>query len=366
MSNTISSAFRIFATLDGSTISGSLRVDGYPLVQSYTPGTSKYVPDFESSAISETEKPTIYPVLRDQGDGSILVPNQYEWRYNDVLLTFDDTTDLSTNSGMEGTFKRIDSFQANIGGQTYPMQAIRVMKNLASTTNHDNDRITLSGTIEVGGTSVPFKDLGKDVVIQEATSNQYTVVITNDAGSALTDDQPTLTESLEIYKDGVLLADRAGITYQWFIAQPDGKENLGTAATQVVTREHVDNFSVIGCDVNVNGSLVATAFDPVTDYGDPYDVKWNVTGMSGDRVTKGETPTLTPVPVRRSTGAENPSLVTTWDWGVWDNSGQPFVLTGKSAATFQAASVSTTYDEVRSAGGALSFIVSAEYNITVS
>ena len=359
--NVLSSVFRLFASSDGSTISGSLRVDGYPLVQRYTAGTDKYIPDF--GQLAEADRPTVYPVLRNQADASVVIPNTYTWKYNDVTLTFDSSTNLSTNSGMEGTFQRITAYRVTVGGTQYTMQALRVMKNLASASNHDNDRITLDGTIEMAGASTAFAGLSKDVVIQESTGNQYSAVITNGNGSALTDDVTSLTEQLNIYKDGVLLTDRTGITYQWYIVKPAGNTNLGTAATQAVTRDQVDNIAVIGCDVKLDGSTVATAFDMVTDYGDPYDVRWDVSGMSGQILQKGETATLTPVPVKRSTQAEDASLVSTWDWTVWDNSGAGFTLAGKDGATFQAKSATVTYAELKSAGYGMSFMVSANYNV---
>ena len=360
-SNTLSASFKLFATSDGSTISGSLRVDGYPLVQRYTAGTEKYVPDF--AALPEADRPTIYPVLRDQSTAAVLTPNTYEWRYNDVLLAF-GADGLSTNSGMAGLFKRIDNYQASIGGQTFQLQALRVMGNLASATNHDNDRITLGGTVEAAGSSVAFADLAKDVVIQESTGNQYSAAIVNDAGSALTDEVTTLTESLQIYKDGVLLTDTTGVAYQWYVLLPSGKQNLGTAATQAVGLDDVDGSSVIGCDISVAGSVVASAYDLVTDYTDPYLVQFAVTGMTGDRCRPGETPTVTPAVYRRSDpGTPVSGLVSTWSWAVYDNTGAPFTLSGKQGATFQAASVTTSYNELRSASGALGFIVSAEYEL---
>ena len=360
MANTISSAFRIIASMDGSTISGSLRVDGYPLIQRYTEGTEKYIPDFAS--LAESDRPTVYPVLRDQSNAQVLVPNQYVWKYNDVELTF-GSNGLSTNSGMAGKFKRIDAYRVNISGQQYSLQALRVMGNLASSTNHDNDSISLDGSIEVSGSSVSFKGISKDVIIQQSTGNQYSAVIVNNNESALTNDVSSITEQLQIYKDGVLLTDRTGITYKWYIIRPTGNRTLGTAATQTITRDDIDSYGVVACDISAGGSVVATAYDPVTDYGDPYDVRWDVTGMTGDRCQPGETPTIKPVPVKRSTQQDNESLVSTWNWAVWDNKGAGFTLSGKTGSTFTAKSVTTSYNEIISASGGLSFIVSASYNI---
>ena len=173
----------------------------------------------------------------------------------------------------------------------------------------------------------------------------------------------SITEQLQIYKDGVLLTDRTGITYKWYIIKPTGNRTLGTAATQTITRDDIDSYGVVACDISAGGSVVATAYDPVTDYGDPYDVRWDVTGMTGDRCQPGETPTIKPVPVKRSTQQDNESLVSTWNWAVWDNKGAGFTLSGKTGSTFTAKSVTTSYNEIISASGGLSFIVSASYNI---
>ena len=163
--------------------------------------------------------------------------------------------------------------------------------------------------------------------------------------------------------EGVLLSDRTGITYRWYIIKPTGNTSLGTAATQKITRDDIDSYGVVACDISASGSVVTTAYDPVTDYGDPYDVRWDVTGMTGDRCQPGETPTIKPVPVKRSTQQDNESLVSTWNWAVWNNKGAGFTLSGKSGSTFTAKSVTTSYNEIISASGGLSFIVSASYDI---
>ena len=67
--------------------------------------------------------------------------------------------------------------------------------------------------------------------------------------------------------------------------------------------------------------------------------------------------------MKRSTQQDNESLVSTWNWAVWDNKGAGFTLSGKTGSTFTAKSVTTSYNEIISASGGLSFIVSASYNI---
>lgn len=99
----LESGFTIIALMDGTTINGTLRVEGTPLVQRYNKGTNAFIPNFET--IAESSRPTVVLVLRDISDGNVLTPQTLEWRYNDLLLTF-DSNGLSTNAGMVGFFKK--------------------------------------------------------------------------------------------------------------------------------------------------------------------------------------------------------------------------------------------------------------------
>lgn len=336
-------AFTLIALMDGTTINGTLRVDGTPLVQRYNKGTDVFIPNFE--ALAENGRPTVVVILRSVADGSILIPNTIEYRYNDLLLAF-DSNGLSANVGLAGYFKRLTAYAANVGGKTYNLPALRVMKNLVPVSGYDNDRITVSGTIEVNGSSVPFNALSKEVVIQESTGNQYDIVVSNNKGSQFTQSGESLTETARIFKDGIEITDYTGFTYKWMKMLGSGDTAWGTSRTQAVSTSDVDNVLKIRCDVFLNGSKIASGYDEVTDFSDPYYLNVKITGITGNSVRSGETARLTPVAVKRSTGEENPSLITTWNWSVKDNAGAGFILSGKSAATFTGASANVTYDDM--------------------
>lgn len=346
--------FTLIGLMDGTTVNGFLRVEGTPLVQRYNKGTSQFTPDFE--ALADNKKPTLVIILRDVATGEIMKPQTITYKYNGVTLTF-GSNGLSTNSGMTGYFKKLDSYSATIGSQSYPLPALRVMKNLVPISGYDNDRISVSGTIEVGGQSIAFNELSKDVVIQESTGNAYDVIISDDKGGALTEAGESLTCTASLYKDGIEVTDYSGFTYQWVKLLGTGDTNWGTARTQKVTTGDIDNILKLRCDIKSGGSVVASGFTQITDYSDPYYVDFNITGITGNAIRSGETAVIKPVARKRSDGTDGG--VSNWSWNIKDNAGNAFTLTGKSGATFTAASASVTYEDIKRADMGLSGSVSA-------
>lgn len=346
--------FTLIGLMDGTTVNGFLRVEGTPLVQRYNKGTSQFTPDFE--ALADNKKPTLVIILRDVATGEIMTPQTITYKYNGVTLTF-GSDGLSTNSGMTGYFKKLDSYSATIGSQSYQLPALRVMKNLVPISGYDNDRISVSGTIEVGGQSIAFNELSKDVVIQESTGNAYDVIISDDKGGALTEAGESLTCTASLYKDGIEVTDYSGFTFQWVKLLGTGDTNWGTARTQKVTTGDIDNILKLRCDIKSGGSVVASGFTQITDYSDPYYVDFNITGITGNAIRSGETAVIKPVARKRSDGTDGG--VSSWSWNIKDNAGNAFTLTGKSGATFTAASASVTYEDIKRADMGLSGSVSA-------
>lgn len=346
--------FTLIGLMDGTTVNGFLRVEGTPLVQRYNKGTSQFTPDFE--ALADNKKPTLVIILRDVATGEIMKPQTITYKYNGVTLTF-GSDGLSTNGGMTGYFKKLDSYSATIGSQSYQLPALRVMKNLVPISGYDNDRISVSGTIEVGGQSIAFNELSKDVVIQESTGNAYDVIISDDKGGALTEAGESLTCTASLYKDGIEVTDYSGYTFQWVKLLGTGDTNWGTARTQKVTTGDIDNILKLRCDIKSGGSVVASGFTQITDYSDPYYVDFNITGITGNAIRSGETAVIKPVARKRSDGTDGG--VSNWSWNIKDNAGNAFTLTGKSGATFTAASASVTYEDIKRADMGLSGSVSA-------
>lgn len=344
--------------MDGTTVNGFLRVDGTPLAQRFNKGTDQFTPDFE--AMAENQRPTVVPVMRDISSGEILIPNSYKFMYNGLVINF-GTDGLSTNSGWEKYFKLVTNYSAAIGSKNYTLPAMRIMKNLVPLSGYNNDRISMSGTIEVNGSSVEFNEISTPVIIEESTGNQFQVVITNDKGSALTEQKEQLTETMHLYKDGVEVNDLTAYTQIWKKITGTGETNLGTARTQVISTDDVDNTLKIKCEVYKDGTIVGVGFDEITDFSDPYYILFKKTGITGDQIKKGQTATVTPVAVKRSSGEEFPELVKTWNFNIKDQEGKDFTLTGKTAAQFAGANAVINYADIQRAKMSVAIYASGSY-----
>lgn len=352
----IEGGFSLMRIYDGTTIDSILRVEGTPLVQRYNKGTNKFIPDF--TALADDKKPTAVLILREVASGSILKANQVTWKYNSIVLTF-GADELSTNKGMEGIFKRIDSHPTNIGTKIVHLPALRIMKNLVPISGYDNDRLSVSGTIEFSGQSHQFQEIGKDVSIIEITGNSYDVSISDDRGSALTTSNESLTATATVYKDGVEITDYSGFTFQWVKLLGSGDVNWGTSRTQVVTANDVDNLLKLRCDVKYNNSYVSSGLTQISDFSDPYYIDLQVTGegVTGFMIRGGQTATVKPVARKRSDGSIN-SAYNRWNFNVKDNAGRDFTLDSVSGPTFSAATMKASAEELDKAGGSINVSVS--------
>lgn len=341
----VANFIEIIGLIDGTTINGILRVENLPLIQRYAKGTDKFIPDFDS--LETSAKSVAVLILRDT-TGMLYVPSIVKWMYNGIELTF-DANGLSNNGGMAGVFQKIDRYSTNVGIENVELPALRVMKNLVPLSGYDNDRLSVSGTIEVDGSQIGFGEVPKEVIIQETTGNQYDILISNSVGSQILSPTDKITQSVLIFKDGVKVTDLTGITYKWYKMLAAGDIALGTAATQLINADDVDNVLRMRCDVYHQGVLIGSGYDQVTDFSDLYICECIITGIVGRRMSKGETLTMTPAVVNARTGDTVVTSAATWTWRNVDNDGADFILTGKTEATFTSPTMSYGYTDMKRA-----------------
>ena len=164
--NQASNSFTVTQIIDGDSIQGGL-VSSRSLSQMYNASTGGCVPVWQAAATSD--KPVVYPVLYMASTGGSVgkVPASYTWYYNGTAITFGSGTN-PTSTNFSGAFQRVDSY--NNG--TVNVQALRIVKNLAGSSNTDDDLIRLEATLEANGQTVTWAGEA-NVRLSEMTSAGY-------------------------------------------------------------------------------------------------------------------------------------------------------------------------------------------------
>lgn len=182
----IGGSYQFFALLNGVNVRGTMGVINGPLRQQYKKGTSNYFPDWETSA----NKPIIFAKLLRDDTGSVLIPTSLKMFYNDVEITFDSGTGLSTNASMAGFFKKA-SRAVTVGSSQYNMLTVEIVKNLIPISSFDNDTIRLQGTVEIAGQTINFDAITSVVEIIETVGQSTTIYLEGDTD--ITNDSPAAT-----------------------------------------------------------------------------------------------------------------------------------------------------------------------------
>lgn len=359
--NKVEGSLTLTGIMDGTSLNGVLLVEGNPFIQRYSKGTNKFVPDFEVGDFDKRLLPTAILLITDTSDGSVLIPNPstIKWKYNEVVLTFGEDN-LCTNDGLEGVFEKIPSKPTIINGTSYNLPAIKVKKNLVPISGYDNDRLSVSGTVEMGGYQMPFQEVSKEVIIQETTGNAYTMNLVSENGQQISSTVKSIRVRADIYKDGGLLGEVAGITYKWDKVTSNGEVAMGTNREQTVTNKDVDSVLVLRCTATINSDKIS-AFITIVDISDPYIVQFDLTGTKGGTyIRKGETLKITPKAVKRSDNSQSVSGAISWNWSVLDNEGNPFTISGKPSSKFTADSVDVSFADIVRANMGMPISVGAE------
>lgn len=181
--------------------------------------------------------------------------------------------------------------------------------------------------------------------------------ITDDKGFYLVTENDSLTAKCNIYKDGNELSDYNGITFKWEKLLGSGNVTMGTSRTQVVANADVDNVLLLRCTATISGETISETVT-ITDVSDPYEVYFDITGITGNAIRANETAVIAPKARKRSDISQVAS-VSSWSWNIRDNAGNAFTLTGKESATFNAATASISYADIKRAGMGISGSVSA-------
>lgn len=268
--STISDRFFVTAIEDGSNVAAELR-STQPLRQSVS--NSGVAPNWETDVATQ---PVVYCIARN--GGVVTVPNAGKWLYNDMELTFDSNTHLSTNTGYVGVFQET-THTYTVGQQNYSLPAVKIVKNLAAANNVDMDVISYHGQIVVSNTSLDF-DVSLPITITELKASGYQGVLlfdtTNGRGTSITQktgDGSSVRILAKMYNNAAQYTGQH--TCKWYLNESSSPFRTTTGTNEAahyadVTEAMVTDYAVLRCDwYDASSNLLCSAFIGIDDEQDP-------------------------------------------------------------------------------------------------
>lgn len=344
-------SFRLYALLNGTSIIGRMGVINGPLRQEYEEGGTRYSPDWALAAI----KPLVYAHLTRSENGSVLVPTSTDLYYNGVKLEF-DSAGLSTTGTMVGVFKK-SLKTINVNGREYDnMICFEIVKNIASSSNMDNDTILLKGTAEIAGQTLTFDSISETVQIVKSVGGATTLYL--DGDREVTDNLPAATLNANVLINGTAPDNLNAFDFKWYKIKGTQASAFKQGASVTVTRIDVDGTSQFRCDLTKKGdsNIIAQAYIYVIDYTDPFIVVLYRDGVRGDAIGVGETAVITAKVQKKNDDTEMPGVVTFFN--TRDNAG---IVIEKFSG--ERPNIQITYDDVVSYGSGIAGEVSASYTV---
>lgn len=270
----ISNKFIVTAMLDGQTVSGEL-VATRSLWQAID-NVGNIIPNW--STASESNKPTLYPLL--QSGGSILAPKTITWRYNNEVIEFDASTNLSINSAFPGVFK---SSTYTISGSVV-VPCLMIMENLAQKdVNEDNDTISMSGSVTVKDTDLTFEAIQMVHITRASSTANICELILVGGKNTLTSDTDTV-QIQAIYHTTETTSGQQ-YTTEWFWNDDTTPKRTTTGTSgHIITIQgsDVEDYVVVKAVVSVLGEQKAIAFIGIDDIGDINQMQFAYTIYQSD------------------------------------------------------------------------------------
>lgn len=290
-------------------------------------GTNQFMPDWR---IAENQ-PVIKPVAFSQNSKTAVpvVNGSEKWLYNGVELTF-DAEGLSTNP--KGLFQKVVLTEQGV-----KIPALRIVNNLVSTSNTDNDRLTFEGKAVVGQSEFDIMP-SRDITLQKTMGDPYDGFISASDSGVLTNEVASTTCKAYLRRGGAELT--TGVTYKWFKRGLTAYEAIASDVNKpdqkTFKRDDVDANLIIKVEYYINSEMVYSVTRSISDLTDPLALQREI--LSGSEPLVGEASQITYgfKIIRKNTQTEIPtkdnysfSLQKITGQEVREGTGKQFAITGK-------------------------------------
>ena len=218
-----------------------------------------------------------------------------QWTYNVTKLTF-GPDGLSTNAGLEGVFQRITH-------QDVP--ALKIVKNLASKENQDNDSISLDCAIKVAGINDRTQGY-MNIQIGRASADVYKgrIISPDNNGYTINETGGSVKLNARLWHGGSSVPN-GEYKVEWKkivdgVLQPltngtGGEVSDGTDHTITVTADMVDSaLNIYAVFKDKNDAVLTTDTQGVVDASDPMHIALNAVPANETIIYDSDTVVYTP------------------------------------------------------------------------
>lgn len=275
----ISNRFYVTALEDGTTLHGNL-VSDKSLSQSWNGNTA--VPNWTTAS----EQPTIYLTLLS--GGTLVSPsNTFTWYYNGTAIDDTDTRFVKTKK------------QVTYAGQALEMPALKIVENLASSSNVDMDLITFKGSYTVSGANIDFSSDIQIRISELKIGSKIGVINFVNGISDITDAGQTITLYGRLYNQDS--QEESGVTTKWYLndsTTPTSGKNISVGGKTYanafqVKEDNVVDHAVVRCEFFINNSNIPiyTSYAAIDDMQDPEYMYIQYNGNNGNAASlrRGDT-----------------------------------------------------------------------------
>ncbi|HBG40437.1 MAG TPA: hypothetical protein DDW85_03350 [Porphyromonadaceae bacterium] len=236
------------------------------LWQGYNDETGAVVPDWTITDNQPTIRPKCFSArlgkdVNKSGSGT--------WTYNGTVISFEALTGISTN--FDGAFK-IDS----------ETDALTIVKNLASSSNQNNDILTYNANWDNGYAESVGGQI--EVTIDKVGSTPYNGIVNlstnvlNETGGVT-----SLTATAVLMRGSTTLT--SGFTTKWY--KQGSTTVLGTGTNLTIDRSMVSGKETFYCEFYVGGVLQSVYYFSVYDMSDPAQVRFEL-NSTNDTTDEGK------------------------------------------------------------------------------
>ena len=317
MQRIIQNTFSITAYLGSKTYINTLVVDNGKLHQFYDKdgngGAGSASPDWTVAS----NQPKFHFECRTT-DGTlqpIELNENLKLYYNGTAVTFNDQTQLSTGTLLEGMFKYEET-----GGVRY----YTICKNVAGVSNIDNDTLRIEGQILTEGNNLE--------TVSTPTATIHVIPITS-GGSAyfMEIDAPAIQNGADSTKIKAMLYKSdgngeitSGVSWSWKRLDGNTYTQVGTAQTLTVPAADVMGFEHYTCTATIGGVTIIGACS-VFDYNDGIFIGVKITGIGNPQSMRSAETATIKATVMDSDGKEIDSskYTGTLTFTLLDKSGKP-------------------------------------------